>query len=217
MRLHESIIEILEYIFPPDRKQHAVLHADTNALRKRLPRAADDTPAFIHAAFRYRAEPAETLLHLLKYKGDPRAVRACAHLLYEELIDMLAENILQRCWPDIFIPIPLSSERKRERGFNQSELLLDTMCEYDDANIITPHTNVLYKPHPTLSQTQMPNKKQRKENVRGCFSTTDSKKISGRNCVLIDDIVTTGATLTEARKTLHKAGADNVVGLAFAH
>jgi predicted amidophosphoribosyltransferase len=77
--------------------------------------------------------------------------------------------------------------------------------------------NVLYRHRYTESQTGMLNKKKRLQNIHGCFSMKHPEVIRDRNIILIDDIVTTGATVKEAARILKKAGAKKVLIFSMAH
>lgn len=217
MRYRAVISEILEYIFPPPKKRHALLHANPEALREIFPQASSDTPNFVTALFDYSAAPVRELVSLLKFAGDARAARISAQLLHEALIDILQENITRYETVPRLVPIPLAREERLERGYNQCNLLVQNILHLDAAGRFAGANNTLRKPHPTTSQTEMPNKKQRRENVRGCFIVKNRSRIEGTDIILIDDVITTGATLEEARNVLQDAGAGNVFALTLAH
>ena len=63
----------------------------------------------------------------------------------------------------------------------------------------------------------MKNRKKRLQNIKGCFSVSNHEKIKGSNIILIDDVITTGATMNEASRILIEAGADQVICFAIAH
>ncbi len=107
---------------------------------------------------------------------------------------------------DIIIPVPLHSSRKRERGFNQSEIL---------ARAISSHTGIptsrdaLRRQHSTRSQAKL-NAEQRQENVKGVFVGVAGADLKGRIVLLVDDVTTTGATLKACATALVEAGARKV-------
>lgn len=109
------------------------------------------------------------------------------------------------------IPMPLSLKRLSERGFNQSQELVRHLAP-DKAD---PYTlrRLERGPH-QVGQ----NKAQRQANVRGSFWLDPQRlgHIQGRRLVLVDDVMTTGASLFEAAQTLRTAGATHITGLVFA-
>jgi len=141
-----------------------------------------------------------------KFKG------ACAHA--EAYGKLLAECI--RSCPDLDYNliswVPLSSKRERSRGYDQAMLLaLATALELSDVAVET-----LKKPHDVQAQSELVGKEQRSSNISGAYEPTDPELISGKCILLIDDIVTTGATLDECAKVLHAAGARKVICAALA-
>lgn len=102
----------------------------------------------------------------------------------------------------ILVPVPLTRKKLAFRGFNQSELIAQELAgEFD-----LPLENVLKKIKDTLSQTSLDHQ-QRKNNVRNAFEVRGKCPL---NVVLVDDVLTSGATLNEAAKTLRRAGAKEI-------
>lgn len=110
---------------------------------------------------------------------------------------------------DFLIAVPLHSSRKRKRGFNQSEILADEISQKIGLPVLK---DILKRKKKTKDQTNL-DTKEREENVRGAFEVRDRDKISGKNIILVDDVITTGATLKECARTLTQAGASGVLGL----
>lgn len=121
--------------------------------------------------------------------------------------------------PPVIIPVPLHQSRKRERGFNQAELLARGLsrkiAKTRGGRGPRVETHCVYRTRPTLPQTGL-SIPQRKENVHGVFAVTNPKHILDRVVVLVDDVMTTGATLSACAGALKKAGALRVVGLTLA-
>lgn len=119
--------------------------------------------------------------------------------------------------PDVIIPIPLHKKRLRWRGFNQSSLLA-----YYVSQNITPGFNILVnekdlvRKKNTVSQMNIKNYQERKNNLRHAFELATNKNIIGKNILLIDDVATTGSTLFECAKVLKKSGAKKVFGVVIA-
>ena len=112
----------------------------------------------------------------------------------------------------LLMPIPLSSKRKRQRGFNQSEELVNHIMQF----LSFSRAKNLIKIHDTKSQSQTMSHAERKKNIKGAFAVEDGEEISGRVIVLVDDVVTTGATVAEAVRVLKKQGAAKVFVFAIA-
>lgn len=107
-------------------------------------------------------------------------------------------------------PIPLHERRLRSRGFNQARLIADFFQKY----ICCPQSQILIRIKETPSQAMSENNKERFQNVRGAFSVDGI--IEGKKIILVDDVVTSGATVKEAVKVLKKAGVKTVFILALA-
>jgi ComF family protein len=119
----------------------------------------------------------------------------------------------------ILIPVPLHPSRRRERGFNQAELLALGLCrkvakEYA-AGGPQVETHCLRRTRATPPQTGL-SLPARKENVRNVFAVDKPERIRGRVVMLVDDVMTTGATLSACAGALKKAGAVRVLGLTLA-
>ena len=103
---------------------------------------------------------------------------------------------------DIIIIVPISKKRKKERGYNQSELIAKEISRIIDAKIVP---NILYKIKNTVPQSSL-NKKQREENAKGAYKARDCQKIRNKKILLVDDIYTTGNTINECAKVLVQEG-----------
>lgn len=208
--------EFFSYIFPPSLEEIQIL-SQPQKLRENFPLSQKPPFSFINAVLSYRHSEVRTLIHSLKYHGNPTAAQSCATLLYEEILTVLSDELLlsQRINP-VLIPIPLSKKRQRERGFNQSGILVKYIQALDP-EIASLCLDCLEKSKETPSQTEMPTKADRKRNVKNCFKVSDPALIHGKTALLVDDVTTTGSTLNEARKVLQTAGAKNVFAFAVAH
>jgi len=112
---------------------------------------------------------------------------------------------------DLVVPVPLHPKRKRERGYNQSELLARSLARY----IAVPYDNVLLRVRPTLPQVGLTDS-QRHENVRKAFQCFKPQQVLRRRILLIDDVMTTGATVASAAQNLMETGAWRVSVLTVA-
>ena len=126
------------------------------------------------------------------------------------LADCIRENLAGRY--DLISWVPLSRKRLKERGYDQAMLLaLAAALELDDVAVST-----LEKPLEAEKQSTMGSAEKRKANILGAFRAVDPELVDGKRVLLIDDIVTTGATLSECAKTLLSAGAAEVLCAAVA-
>lgn len=158
----------------------------------------------VRAAVLY-SEPLPTVIHKMKYKG--------LFALSEPLADLMVQ-----AWPkwelpvDLALPVPLHAERLKERGYNQSELLVKHLCrqlgwESDPAGLL--------RIRHTPPQAQLANKEERIRNVKDAF-VADESVVRGLKILLVDDVYTTGATMISAAEALLTAGASSVSGYCVA-
>lgn len=107
---------------------------------------------------------------------------------------------------DVIIPVPLTEKRKKSRGYNQSELLALQISKNLGAPVVS---DVLQRTKFSRSQTELTSS-ERYQNLEDCFAATNIDKIKGKKILLVDDVMTTGATIEACSKILMNAGA-NVV------
>src|SRR5258708_7610398 len=144
------------------------------------------------------------LIHLLKYGG----VRPAANVLGRMLADaiVLLDPVLGK-EPIAVIPVPLHASKRRERGFNQAELIARFALKLNPpAGRLQLADHVLERRRETKSQIGM-TPHQRRENMRGAFTVTGSQAIEACAVLLVDDVYTTGATVSECARVLLRAGA----------
>lgn len=140
-----------------------------------------------------------------------------AKLLYDYFLEEYAESKIFSDAKVVLIPIPITKQRKKERGFNQSELLVQEMSFIDAPMSFNHVLDVLYRMREAPPQATIKNRAERIKNIKNIFAVRNAHKIIGRSIIVIDDITTTGATLEEARKVLLAAGAKEVRAIAIAH
>lgn len=107
---------------------------------------------------------------------------------------------------NFIVPVPLHPLKKREREFNQAELLA---AQLSRAARIPLNTRLLRRVKPTATQTLL-RRDQRADNMRGAFTVFDGAKLNGQKIVLVDDVFTTGATTNDCARALRAAGAGDV-------
>lgn len=133
---------------------------------------------------------------------------ACIELLYCVKSDSIAVfTFLQKKYPGIVLQaIPLHKKRLRVRGFNQS----DAIVRYLQRFLPWQSIDVLERVLETIPQAQISKKKERLERMKGVFALKNNINVSGRHILLVDDVVTTGATVVEAARILKDGGAQSV-------
>lgn len=155
----------------------------------------------------YRALPVHAFIHEAKFHHSGRAIALLGKLL--------GEYVKKSRRADIHIvPIPLARERLRERGYNQA--LEIATAAHSCAPHIHIHDTLLHKIQNTPSQTSL-SRTERLKNLDNVFVTSEHTLSHDTRLILFDDIVTTGATLAEAARTLKAAGFTHVHQLALAH
>lgn len=108
---------------------------------------------------------------------------------------------------DLVTFVPVSKKRRRERGYDQSYLLARETCRHWD----TAPAELLRKTKDNPAQSSLSLREERQKNVAGAYVAVNEGKIKGQRILLIDDILTTGATLREAARVLREAGAEKVI------
>ena len=149
----------------------------------------------------------QKLVHRLKYDKKIQLGRRLAQELGES---MLEDKEFAGC--DMVIPVPLHRARERERGFNQSEVLAEGISR---AIGISLTKGIMKRKRNTKDQTYL-NAQQRAENVREAFVVTQPENIDGKRVILVDDVMTTGATLNECARMLLEVGATRVFAATLA-
>ena len=152
----------------------------------------------------------ENHLYIFKYEGIIRKLILNykfneKSFLYKTFVNFLIKNekffkILKSY--DTIIPIPISSKRMNERGYNQSELIADDIVkQITECECIT---DCLIKNKNIIEQSKL-NKEQRQKNIQGVYILKNNEKLINKKILLIDDIYTTGSTANECCKVLQKA------------
>ena len=149
----------------------------------------------------------QKLIHSLKYDQNFQAGNLICKLIYDRLSSRLKE------WKaDMIIPVPLHSLRRAERGYNQAKEISKGISRLAG---IPCNSKILRREKYTRTQTKF-TLSQRKKNISGAFSIKRTNCIKGKRIIIVDDVITTGATITECASLLKKNKAAELFALSAA-
>ena len=169
-----------------------------------LPQQAAPLPIFACLPYEHRMQ------HLIQgYKYD--GLHELAHALAKIMCPMV-EKIAAQCKNPLLIPAPMSEKRRRERGFDHMELLVQSLGAM--TNISTAAAAL--KPQHTPPQVGL-NRGQRQINLRDAFQWDERITIAEHDCIIIDDVCTTGSTITAIASALQKGHPASLRGLTLAY
>lgn len=158
----------------------------------------------------YKEGITQQILHNIKYRGQPEIGEKLGEWFGREL----SESGLADTW-DTVIPIPLHISKEKRRGYNQSNYLASGIAS---AMEIEKAFHAVVRSRKSETQTRK-TRQERWENVEGIFEVRKVEQILGKHVLLVDDVVTTGATLESCGRAILDAGADklSLATLAIAH
>jgi ComF family protein len=147
------------------------------------------------------------LVHLLKYNGMRPAAGVLGRML-AEAVAAIEPSFGQTTV--LVIPVPLYRARRRQRNFNQAELIARAALKCHPAGErLQLRSDILLRTRDTHSQIGLTSH-QRRENLRGAFAVARAAEVTGREVLLVDDVYTTGTTASECARVLRRAGAAQV-------
>lgn len=151
-------------------------------------------------------DQARNLVLGLKYNNQKYLAKPLGKFLKD-----IYEN--SKLFADLIIPVPLCEKRLKIRKYNQAELIAN---EFSNNVGIEIRNDILFRVKETPTQTKL-NYTERQQNLKDAFKVKNRKFIKDKTIILIDDVLTTGATVTECAKVLKSAGAKCVYVLAICH
>ncbi len=163
-----------------------------------------DEVEFLVSAFHYRSIYRQIFLDF-KFNGQ----LAYGHALGMAIADILKAHDVFSNYQYI-VPVPISTERLAERGYNQSDVLADYISKTLDIPINNALVRIKHSAPQSTVGTSM-----RAKNVRGAYKATE--EFNGENIIVFDDICTTGSTVSECARTLKKAGAGKICVISGAY
>ncbi|MEN9341877.1 MAG: hypothetical protein RIQ54_133 [Candidatus Parcubacteria bacterium] len=184
-----------------------VPESQTNNTYKAIKSCHPETPWPLITAASYKQESVAALIKQLKFSDNKEAAKPLGNLAAQALKE---KNISRSL---ILVPIPLGKKRRRQRGYNQAELIAK---EIGLLLRIPVETTLLSRIRETRPQTEMSSPSQRQSNIEKCFRATIQTSDIYHNTVivLVDDVVTTGQTARQAAQTLRQSGIKNIIILA---
>lgn len=189
-------------------------HASHTPRSEACARCEDWPPTFDHTitALDYVA-PWSALIAALKFRQDPALAGFLGEMLAGEVARRWAQPasrgvVLRKGAPTVVVPVPLSAERLRERGYNQAWLLARAVAAPWRLPVIA---DALIRQRDTTRLMSL-DADQRAEHIQGAFTVNPAwqARLTGRHVAVVDDVLTTGATLQEVASTLWQAGAREV-------
>ena len=145
-------------------------------------------------------------IHRYKFQGAQAYSHAFGELVAERIYEQYGEDY------DIITWVPLSPDRLHKRGYDQTRLIARDAAKRLNRKLV----RTLHKKRGVKPQSTSGSSTRRKANIAGAFSVTNPKAIHGKRVLIIDDIITSGSTLSECAKTLLLAGAEEVLCASLA-
>lgn len=202
---------IAEAIFPTDEQVEQIERSSKDSLIQTLP-TAENPPPRCFAIFNYSDERVKNLVWEIKYYRNTKVAGIAGQLIAERILAQTAGN-RERF---LLVPVPMTNKRLKERGFHHTELLAKAILKnlppyFELAN------DLVKKTKQTPNQSSIESFEERSRNIAGAFVVSKPEKANRANIIVIDDVITTGATATEAMRVLSLAGARNLATFAIAH
>ena len=146
------------------------------------------------------------LIHLLKYDQVRPAANVLGRMLAEAISDL---QPLFGDLPVLLVPVPLYKRKFRQRGFNQAELIARAALKLLPGSGLHLSCDTLERKRETQSQIGL-SRHQRRENMRGAFALRVCSEVAGQQILLVDDVFTTGTTVSECARVLRRTGGSKV-------
>ena len=216
-KLKKYIDFILNIILPKDPEIIQIENMSASDIFNNVPLSNEIKNLKYKAIYQYKNKLIKKAVWAIKYNRNQKIIEKFSSILYEFILESITDEISFSNFNNpLFIPIPMHKNNMRERGYNQSELILKEILKIDKGNNFDVSFDALSKNKETPHQSKLKNKKDRLNNLKNCFFANEHL-VKNRNIILIDDVITTGTTMNEATRTLKNAGAKKVIGFSLAH
>lgn len=169
--------------------------------------------------FDYQNPLVKRALWALKYRHKRSLGKYFGIALYREFFKSLAQTNIHAKEAIVLISVPSSRKALRLRGYNHAGVIAEAIVHAAKADGLTLHIehNMLVKKHENEQQVTTRTKAKRAKNVAGVFTVKHGERITGKTVVLIDDVITTGATIDEAKRALREWKPKRILAVAVAH
>lgn len=209
---HAALSALLDLILPRHRRAARAVSISSEELASLVHPTPLPKLPWIYTLFQYRDERVRSVIQAVKYYGERDVAKKVAPFAADFITELLDQKIRFEGWQSVLlVPVPSSSTRVRERGYTQAALFAHAIAALVSDVTYDP---TLLKREERVSQVHVPRAK-RKSNMSLAFHA--DHRTHGHFIILIDDVVESGATLSDARRALLDAGARAVVALAISH
>ena len=209
----QTISFVADLLVPERDSLQRILKIDKSELRSLLPKSPTAIKD-ITVLFDYRNKIIKLLVKTLKYYNNLNVRKILASYLYEEMIEISSDISLFDGATPILVPMPMSKVEKSKKGFNQCEELCREIEKISGQNIKVSY-DALKKIKETKRQTSL-DREARLLNVQGSM-IADGQIVKNQVVIVLDDVYTTLATFSEARRALLASHAKRVLGIFLAH
>lgn len=212
----DLITSLVDFFLPP-RSNFEIVKKLTESEILNFPKPKPvENLAWVHPLFTYKDKRVKAIIWELKYKNNTKSLDVIGKTFFDEILDKISDiSLFDANAEFVLIPIPISSSKRSERGYNQSEYICRAIIENDTNHTLLYAPQWLSKVKDTPSQSHSESKEERIKNLVGNFEANEN--VSGKYVILVDDVVTTGSTLSEARKEILSKGASDVFAFTIAH
>ena len=181
-----------------------------------------DLPEYIYSLYEYRNKYVKKLLTDAKYRKRHSGLKFFGNVMADYIKEITNEETELQNYTNVFIiPVPISKNRLKERGFNQSEIIVSEIFRYLNKGNYLYGNNIIYKIKDKTPQASIHSRQERINSPKGTFKINSEhklhEKLKGSLCIVVDDITTTGGTISEMRRILTESGAAKCIGLTIAH
>jgi competence protein ComFC len=212
--MNKLLAYFIDFLFPPSKEELLLRELSPSQFLEQSPRSSKTEFPFIYSVFSYKDPLVREMIWQIKYKKNRHAVECAGFALYKELLKYVESKNIDKL---TLVPIPISNKRRKERGYNQCELLIDEVLRLDVDNKFSADYGLLIRSKHIEKQT-FKDKSQRIENTRDIFEVTKPADLLNKiRLIIIDDVTTTGSTIREAREILLRNGYKEVEGMAVGH
>lgn len=169
---------------------------------------------FSHSIFDYKKNHTRKIIKMIKFNKQFSVLDDLEKNIKNEFEKFIKEQKIS-IENLIIIPIPITKESIRRRGYNQSELIAQKIVKYFPE--IRIEKNILLKTRNHKPQNKIRSKIKRFQNIKFSFRLKNFEKIKGNSIIIIDDVLTTGATIKEAMRVLNGQHPKKIVAFTLAH